>query len=58
MRVPDEIRDCVCFVQTHRGANARVGTGFFVGVRIGDDHVYAYAVTARHCILSPAWHGG
>jgi hypothetical protein len=59
MRVPDEIRDCVCFLRASWTAlppeeSPGVGTAFFVGVSLGlpepIDRSVIYVVTARHCI--------
>jgi hypothetical protein len=52
MRVPDELRECVCFVQPvwPSGPGGRA-TAFFIGVPFGvEGQRYAYAVTAKHCI--------
>lgn len=52
MRVPDDLRDCVCFVQAIRaGAQSSVGSAFFVGIDVGTDDFVLYVVTAKHCIL-------
>src|ERR1700684_2086093 len=53
MRIPDELRDCVCFVHTIRnGQVSGMSTAFFVSLEIGmDDLVAVYAVTARHCLF-------
>lgn len=52
MRIPDELRECVCFVQPvwPSGSGGR-GTAFFVGVPLGvGDHCFTYVVSAKHCI--------
>lgn len=51
MRVPEEIRKCVCFVglRMDDGSERLVGTAFFVARRFDDD-VFGYVVTARHVI--------
>jgi hypothetical protein len=52
MRVPDELRECVCFAQPvwPSGPGGRA-TAFFIGVPFGvEGQRYAYAVTAKHCI--------
>lgn len=61
MRVPDQIRDCVCFLCTE--ANGRYqckGTGFFVSVRDEhlDDYWHFYLVTARHNVVNSINEGG
>lgn len=52
MRVPDEIRDCVCFLETWRESRTGRGTAFLVGLE--DDRlqgfIFSYVVTARHCL--------
>lgn len=56
MRVPDELRECVCFVQPKwsSGVGSRGtarGTAFFVGVPLGiGNHGFVYVVTAKHCV--------
>src|SRR5436309_1832508 len=64
MRVPDEIKNCVCFlcveVREQRQPVLRYGgTGFFVRVPAesveGADHVYV--VTAKHCVEKATEHG-
>lgn len=53
MRVPEEIRKCVCFVgyRMHDGTEMFAGTAFFVARRIdGTDRALSYVVTARHVI--------
>jgi hypothetical protein len=56
MRVPDEIRDCVCFIETWRaGIRTGIGSAFFVGVHIDmNDMVVPYVVTAKHCVRDVA----
>jgi len=52
MRIPDELRECVCFTRAQwpSGASA-MGTAFFVGVPTGiDGRPFIYAVTAKHCV--------
>jgi hypothetical protein len=52
VRVPDEIRDCVCFITARAGGVGKIGTAFFVGVGIGfEDRVAQYVVTSKHCLL-------
>jgi hypothetical protein len=57
MRIPDELRDSVCFLKTTRAGNATgMSTAFFVGSAIGakdrfkDLHAI-YLVTAKHCLF-------
>ncbi len=55
MRIRDELRECVCFVQASWASGVSgVGTAFFVGVPLGitgtEEHWFHYAVTARHVI--------
>jgi hypothetical protein len=56
MRVPDDLRDCVCFITTWRaGSQTGIGTGFFVGMEIGvQDRYLYYLVTAKHCLFDDA----
>ncbi|MGO9792031.1 MAG: hypothetical protein ACLP8S_21770 [Solirubrobacteraceae bacterium] len=53
MRIPDSIRDCVCFIGTedaHGGVHLG-GTVGLVSMRLGSLHRYAtYFITARHCV--------
>jgi hypothetical protein len=56
MRIPDELQECVCFVEARwlSGA-AEVGTAFFVGVPLdaplgSGQSWFHYAVSAQHCI--------
>lgn len=53
MRVPDEIRKCVCFVcsKTDDGSHVLRGTAFFLGIPIpgGKEH-RIYLVTAKHVL--------
>jgi hypothetical protein len=52
VRISDQIRNCVCFIQAEWPSGAsEIGTAFFVGVPLGiDGHWFHYAVTARHCV--------
>jgi hypothetical protein len=54
MRVPDEVRKCVCFVCSEdvRGNIIPRGTAFFVGVNRaeGAEGIWIYLVTARHVL--------
>jgi hypothetical protein len=59
MRVPDDLRDCVCYLRSSwaslpPGKSPTVGTGFFVAVSLGlaepVDQIVVYLVTAKHCI--------
>src|SRR5438067_510331 len=54
MRVPDVLKQCVCFLCTkdRTGRMHYGGTGFFVSVESLDmPHIaYGYLVTARHCV--------
>jgi hypothetical protein len=52
MRIPDELRECVCFTRAEWPSGvAAMGTAFFVGVPIGQDRrPFIYVVTAKHCI--------
>lgn len=54
MRVPDEIKKCVCFVcaKLPSGEFQIGGTAFFVSMssEVTDTIVHAYVVTAKHCI--------
>src|SRR5262249_33077938 len=58
MRVPDEIRDCVCYicswVKDEKSGGEKLekwGTAFFIGLGIGNnEHRLIYLVTARHII--------
>ena len=56
MRVPDEMKQCVCFlcVKTRQGNNSFSyrGTGFFVSVQSEADpqHHHIYMITAKHCV--------
>jgi hypothetical protein len=52
MRISDQIRDCVGFIQAEWPSGAsEIGTAFFMGVPLGvDGHWFNYAVTARHCV--------
>ncbi len=53
MRVPDELRECVCFIRAQwPSGTSSLGTAFFVGVPLGvEGRWFHYAVTARHCIV-------
>ncbi len=57
MRVPDDLIDCVCFVDA---TWAGTSTAFFLGVPLGlaeelaNDQIVIYAVTARHCVSNGA----
>lgn len=56
MRIPDELRECVCFVEARWPSGAaEVGTAFFVGVPLdappgSGQSWFHYVVSARHCI--------
>ncbi len=57
MRVPDELIECVAFIQAEdSGGRRSIGSAFFVGVslELSDnpalDRVILYAVTAKHCL--------
>jgi hypothetical protein len=55
MRVPDEIRKCVCFVcsETDDGSVLARGTAFFLGIpRVGNEGHWVYLVTARHVLTA------
>lgn len=58
MRVPDDLRKCVSFIQARWGDSPFVGSAFFVGVPLGiteqvvDDNIVTYVVTAKHCIVN------
>jgi hypothetical protein len=61
MRVPDELRGCVCFIEAHwsgGSSEAGIGSAFFVGVALGlteqvvEDRIAIYAVTAKHVLVS------
>jgi hypothetical protein len=64
MRVPDQLLECVCFVHAHfdgapPGEQDRVGSAFFVAKRLGlpepNEQIFAYVVTARHCLQDPEY---
>lgn len=62
MRVPDGMKECVCFlcVQNAHGGYAYGGTAFFVSVPSEfDDQSYStdYLVTAKHCVTRAQSHG-
>jgi hypothetical protein len=53
VRIPDELRECVCFVQASwASGNPGMGTAFFVGTPLAglEGHWYYYAITAKHVI--------
>jgi hypothetical protein len=55
VRIPDELRECVCFVQASwASGDAGVGTAFFVGIPLEvnglGERWFHYAITARHVI--------
>ena len=58
MRIPDEVRDAVCYLCVRTGSKGKdkwhyLGTAFFVAIPSGpadDDPDYHYLVTAKHCI--------
>jgi hypothetical protein len=52
MRIPDELRECVCFIQAvWPSSQSGIGTAFFVAVPLeGEEHWFHYVVTAKHCI--------
>src|SRR5215475_3572256 len=55
MRLPDQIRDCVCFLCTKENDSYRCrGTGFFVSIPA--EHIekawHMYLVTARHNVVN------
>src|ERR1700733_2524913 len=52
MRIPDQIRDCVCFIQAEwPSGKIEIGTAFFMSVPLGvNGHWFHYAVTAKHCV--------
>jgi hypothetical protein len=55
MQVPDNIRDCCCFIYCDTGEGHKlVGTGFFVGEKVAEDgpenFKYVYLVTAKHIV--------
>jgi Trypsin-like peptidase domain len=53
MRVPDEVRDCVCFVTLSLGGSGLTGggTAFLTAIDLGDTGQRAvYVVTAKHCL--------
>ncbi len=53
VRVPDELKDCVCYVCTKKGGKFYCGgTAFFVSVASGVPKTasHTYLVTARHCL--------
>jgi hypothetical protein len=55
MRVPDQVRDCCCFIYVNIGAKHKLGgTGFFIGEKVvedGPEHIrFVYLVTAKHII--------
>lgn len=55
MRIPDELRECVCFIQAAwADGSTGLGTAFFIGVPLGvsgpEEHWCTYAVTAKHVI--------
>jgi hypothetical protein len=51
MRVPDEVRECVGFVGCDAGSGRRLaGTFFLVSMKLSENHVVVYAVTAAHVI--------
>lgn len=53
MRVPDELRDCTCFIQAFWSGEVESGSAFFVGVDAGyEGRIFIYAVTARHLVLN------
>lgn len=54
MRVPDEIRDCVVFIEIYKlGISMGISTGFYVNVPVGDRNLSCnYVVTAKHCLES------
>jgi hypothetical protein len=68
MRIPDLLRECVCFLYVevqHKGqvVPSYGGTGFFVNVQEkegteGDQSRYLYLVTARHCVRDAEKYGG
>lgn len=55
MRVPDEVRDCCCFIYSNvDGKHKLVGTGFFIGEKYAEDSPeylrWVDLVTARHVV--------
>lgn len=64
VRVPDEIRECVCFlcvkeIEAGREHMKYGGTGFFVSVESQQpDGSHGYLVTAKHCVTRAEEKGG
>jgi hypothetical protein len=61
MRIPDQIRDCVCFLCTEENGRYQCkGTGFFVSVRAEhlEGYWHLYLVTARHNVVNAINEGG
>jgi len=65
MRVPDELRESVCFICVRKSDSKGTqqyhvgGTGFFVSMlnEFNADLSHVYLVTARHCVERASTHG-
>lgn len=56
MRVPDNIRDCCCFVYANvEGKHKLIGTGFFIGEKYEEEGIEKFKwidfVTAKHIVM-------
>jgi hypothetical protein len=55
VNVPDEIRNCVCFIHAFlKGELRPIGTAFFIGVPLNDPQTNwaPFVVTARHVLIA------